>query len=136
MDKYKRDVYNEEVQKIIKTFPNADHKQAAEILGLTDPKGKDYHLYPSYIHDIYGPPQNGKQFKVNTQAVFVPISEDTVENNGNSRNILGVMDDAARSSLVLGRAAATSLGGGKKEEDKPSTPTTPYGVLRKTILGF
>ena len=140
LDKYKRDVYNAEVQKIIKTFPNSDHKQAAEILGLDDPKGKDYHLYPSYIHDIYGPPQNGKQFKVNTQADFVPISEDTVENKGKPRGVLGKMDDAAKAAQIMGLVTLNSLGGGKKKEegkeDKPSTPSTPYGVLRKTILGF
>lgn len=136
LDKYKRDVYNAEVQKIIKTFPNADHKQAAEILGLDDPKGKDYHLYPSYIHDIYGQPQNGKQFKVNTQADFVPISENTVENKAKSRGVLGNIDDAAKTSQVIGLAALKSLGGGKKDEDKPSGPSTPYGVLRKTVLGF
>ena len=136
LDKYKRDVYNAEVQKIIKTFPNADHKQAAEILGLNDPKGKDYHLYPSYIHDIYGQPQNGKQFKVNTQADFVPISEDTVKSKAKPRGALGNIDDAAKTTQVIGLAALKSLGGGKKDEDKPSGPSTPYGVLRKTILGF
>lgn len=116
LDKYKRDVYNAEVQKVIKTFPNTDHRQAAEMLGLNNPKGKDYHLYPSYIHDIYGQPQNGKQFKVNTQADFVPISEDSGQNKSKSKGILGVMNDATKVATVLGLVTLNSLRGGKKKE--------------------